>query len=429
MDGFALLAELGRTGALEATRVVVASTLADPATRRRVLDLGAHGLRAQADGCRGARRGRRAAARRGRRSREAGPTRPPAPDHPEPIDVRAPMESPLILVIDDSPTILKMVECHLSQAGYRVATAPNAEAGVAAAEAIRPDLILLDHQLPGTTGDEVCRRLLESEATATIPVVISSAMRNRAFAAYTELPNVVDQIPKPFTPDLLKTGVANALQVGRDGRPGAADRLRHARGRRRGAGGDARGADRGLPAAGGARLPEQRPVRRPADARAGARTASASPSPAAGSRRSTRRRSARTGCSTCCPPSSPSWPRCWPRRSASSSTRRCRAWSGCSSGACPTRGGSAALLRAQAAVLTHWALTAGPGRFAFEPDTARAADVPGLPAPAEPAGPGRRGGPPLRPDGRSARRSPGSSSPGSRRAGGTSTGPGSRRPR
>ena len=82
------------------------------------------------------------------------------------------------------------------------------------AEALRPDLILLDHQLPGTTGDEVFRQLLESEATARIPVVISSAMRNRAFASYTELPNVVDQIPKPFTPDLLKTGVANALQIG-----------------------------------------------------------------------------------------------------------------------------------------------------------------------------------------------------------------------
>ncbi len=124
------------------------------------------------------------------------------------------MDSPLILVIDDSQTIRKMVECHLAQAGYRVATAADAEAGLAAAASIAPDLILLDHQLPGTTGDEVCRKLLQSEATAQVPVVISSAMRNRAFASYTELPNVVDQIPKPFTPELLKTGVANALQVG-----------------------------------------------------------------------------------------------------------------------------------------------------------------------------------------------------------------------
>lgn len=124
------------------------------------------------------------------------------------------MESPQILVIDDSRTILKMVECHLTQAGYRVSTTATAEEGVAAAASLRPDLILLDHQLPGTTGDEVCRKLLANESTARIPVVISSAMRNRAFASYTEFPNVVDQIPKPFTPDLLKTGVANALHVG-----------------------------------------------------------------------------------------------------------------------------------------------------------------------------------------------------------------------
>ncbi len=39
-------------------------------------------------------------------------------------------------------------------------------------------------------------------------------MRNRAFAQYTEFPNIVDQIPKPFTPELLKSGVANALQMG-----------------------------------------------------------------------------------------------------------------------------------------------------------------------------------------------------------------------
>jgi DNA-binding response OmpR family regulator len=124
------------------------------------------------------------------------------------------MDQPLILVIDDSQTIRKMVECHLSQAGYRVTMAPDAEQGLELARTVKPQLILLDHQLPGTTGDDVCRRLLEGESTATIPVVISSSLRNRAFVKYTEYPNVVDQIPKPFTPELLKSGVSNALQTG-----------------------------------------------------------------------------------------------------------------------------------------------------------------------------------------------------------------------
>src|SRR5262249_30979880 len=70
---------------------------------------------------------------------------------------------------------------------------------------------------PGTTGDEVCRKLLEGESTAKIPVVVSSSLRNRAFAKYTDYPNVVDQIPKPFTPELLKSGVSNALQKGANG--------------------------------------------------------------------------------------------------------------------------------------------------------------------------------------------------------------------
>ncbi|MGA7497060.1 MAG: response regulator [Isosphaeraceae bacterium] len=124
------------------------------------------------------------------------------------------MENPLVLVIDDSQTIRKMVECHLSQAGYRVALAADAELGLQMARTLQPDLILLDHQLPGTTGDEVCRQLLDDEQTSRVPVVISSAMRNRAFAQYTGFANVIDQIPKPFTPELLKSGVANALQTG-----------------------------------------------------------------------------------------------------------------------------------------------------------------------------------------------------------------------
>src|SRR3954452_18315860 len=104
------------------------------------------------------------------------------------------MESPLILVIDDSPTIRKMVECHLSQAGYRVAIAIDAESGIETAEAVRPSLILVDPPPPGPPGHAACRRLLSREPTASVPVVISSAMRNRAFARYTEFPNVVDQI-------------------------------------------------------------------------------------------------------------------------------------------------------------------------------------------------------------------------------------------
>ncbi len=77
------------------------------------------------------------------------------------------MTDKTILVIDDSATIRKLVDTHLSPAGYRVVLAPNAEDGLKLAAEVRPDLILLDHQLPGTTGYEVCCKLVEVARVAT----------------------------------------------------------------------------------------------------------------------------------------------------------------------------------------------------------------------------------------------------------------------
>lgn len=118
-----------------------------------------------------------------------------------------------ILVIDDSATIRKLVDTHLSTAGYEIFLAATAEDGLRLAEEVRPDLILLDHQLPGTTGYEVCRQLCESPKLQLIPVVVSSTLRKRAYAEYTELSNVVDMLPKPYTEELLRTTVANALET------------------------------------------------------------------------------------------------------------------------------------------------------------------------------------------------------------------------
>ena len=123
------------------------------------------------------------------------------------------MSDKTILVIDDSATIRKLVDTHLSPCGYQVVLAPNAEDGLELASEIRPDLILLDHQLPGTTGFEVASKLEASDDLRAIPVVISSTLRKKAYAEYIELDNVVDMLPKPYTEDLLRTTVANAIET------------------------------------------------------------------------------------------------------------------------------------------------------------------------------------------------------------------------
>ncbi len=123
------------------------------------------------------------------------------------------MSDKTVLVIDDSATIRKLVDTHLSPVGYRVVLAPNAEEGLQLALEVKPDLILLDHQLPGTTGYDVCCQLVEQPELARIPVVISSTLRKKAYAEYVDMDNVVDMLPKPYTEELLRTTIANALDT------------------------------------------------------------------------------------------------------------------------------------------------------------------------------------------------------------------------
>ena len=123
------------------------------------------------------------------------------------------MSEQTVLVIDDSTTIRRLVDNELSAVGYRVILAATAEDGLRMASDDSPDLILLDHQLPGVTGYEVCCQLFENPLTKNIPVVCSSTLRKKAYAEYTELDNVIDMLPKPYTPELLCTIVANALET------------------------------------------------------------------------------------------------------------------------------------------------------------------------------------------------------------------------
>ena len=125
------------------------------------------------------------------------------------------MQDESILVIDDSPTILKLVEMTLAKAGFRVLTAGCGEAGILAATEQTPDLILLDYLLPDLNGDDVCRAISGHVALATVPVVIMSAKNEEVGASFSGLACVVDILPKPFSPDALLAVVTHALEIHR----------------------------------------------------------------------------------------------------------------------------------------------------------------------------------------------------------------------
>jgi two-component system cell cycle response regulator DivK len=85
------------------------------------------------------------------------------------------LTSATLLVVEDNERNLKLVRDVLTFAGFTVLEARTGEEGVAIARAARPDLVLMDLQLPGIDGTEARRQLLADPATATIPVVAVTA--------------------------------------------------------------------------------------------------------------------------------------------------------------------------------------------------------------------------------------------------------------
>ncbi|HEV3030408.1 MAG TPA: response regulator, partial [Polyangia bacterium] len=98
-----------------------------------------------------------------------------------------------LLVIDDSPTLLKVVESTLTRAGYRVDTAADGAAGLLLVRGSPtvPDLILLDGVIPGSDSAEICRQLAADEGLARIPVVVMASKGDDLEARFARAPNVV----------------------------------------------------------------------------------------------------------------------------------------------------------------------------------------------------------------------------------------------
>jgi DNA-binding response OmpR family regulator len=116
-----------------------------------------------------------------------------------------------VLVVDDSPTILKLVQLVLTKAGYRVAAASSGEAGLLAAHEEPPSLILLDYLMPEMNGDDVCRAMSADTVLCNVPVVVMSAREDEVGERFARMPNVVDQMTKPFSSEALLAVIAHTL--------------------------------------------------------------------------------------------------------------------------------------------------------------------------------------------------------------------------
>ncbi len=120
-----------------------------------------------------------------------------------------------ILVADDVATNVKLLADILGLKGYRVVTAATGPEALAAVERERPDLLLLDVMMPGLTGYDVCRRLREQAATATLPVVMITALDPNDERVKGIEAGADDFLSKPINQGELLARVRSLLRIKR----------------------------------------------------------------------------------------------------------------------------------------------------------------------------------------------------------------------
>jgi CheY-like chemotaxis protein len=105
---------------------------------------------------------------------------------------------PRVLVVEDNPVNLELVTALLEEAGCRILTAETAAAALQLVASERPDLILMDVQLPGMTGYEATRQLKADPATAAIPVIAITAQAMRGEEATARAAGCDAYLTKPL---------------------------------------------------------------------------------------------------------------------------------------------------------------------------------------------------------------------------------------
>jgi len=118
-----------------------------------------------------------------------------------------------ILVVDDTPTNLRVVVECLEGLGHTVLIAQDGEEGLQRAAFMRPDLILLDVLMPGMDGLETCRRLKRAEATQGIPVIFMTALSSLEDKIAGFQAGAVDYISKPLEVHELAARITTHLQL------------------------------------------------------------------------------------------------------------------------------------------------------------------------------------------------------------------------
>jgi len=118
-----------------------------------------------------------------------------------------------ILLVDDRKENLELLSSFLANKGYKIRTALNGEIALGTIKAKKPDLILLDIEMPGMNGYEVCQELKSNSKTENIPIIFISAHDDIEAKIQAFQMGGVDYIPKPFANEEVVARVKMHLEL------------------------------------------------------------------------------------------------------------------------------------------------------------------------------------------------------------------------
>lgn len=127
---------------------------------------------------------------------------------------------PRILVMDDDASVRDLCSVVLESEGFDVLLAPDAAQGIEAARRERPDLILLDVMMPNVDGLDALQALKSSAETASIPVVMLTALDGVSDIALATMGGAEGYVTKPFEPEHLISLMRRFLDGEREGAAG-----------------------------------------------------------------------------------------------------------------------------------------------------------------------------------------------------------------
>ena len=123
----------------------------------------------------------------------------------------APQAAATVLIVEDSPSVRRLIEVSVRPLGLRMLSAQDGISGLAMAKAELPDVIVLDIGLPGIDGWQVLRAVRGDAATADIGIIIVTAHAQPEVAAAAERRGADGFITKPFRPGHLRDEIQALL--------------------------------------------------------------------------------------------------------------------------------------------------------------------------------------------------------------------------